>query len=181
MTSLFVTHDQREAFEVADQIVVLNEGKVQQVGPPQSLYLRPSSPFVAQFLGQVNILPLETIQLGSRSESPFPSSIPGLALQSDAQIYVRPHDMEVQRERNGRPCWRARVERLTPLGGVVRMDLSINGDHRIQLELISDESLDLEFAPGDTVFVTPRHMNVFDAQSHTFHPVVLGRETEARA
>jgi sulfate/thiosulfate transport system ATP-binding protein len=181
VTSLFVTHDQREAFEVADQIVVLNEGKVQQVGPPQSLYLRPFSPFVAQFLGQVNILPLETIQLGSRSESPFPSSIPELALQSDAQIYVRPHEMEVQRERNGRPCWRARVERLTPLGGVVRMELSINGDHRIQLELISDQSLDLEFAPGDTVFVTPRHMNVFDAQSHTFHPVVLGRETETRA
>ncbi|MGO9811290.1 MAG: sulfate/molybdate ABC transporter ATP-binding protein [Isosphaeraceae bacterium] len=181
VTSLFVTHDQREAFEVADQIVVLNEGKVQQVGPPQSLYLRPSSPFVAQFLGQVNILPLETIQLGSRSESPLPSSLSEPALQSDAQIYVRPHDMEVQRERNGRPCWRARVERLTPLGGVVRIDLSISGDHRIQLELISDQSLDLEFAPGDTVFVTPRHMNVFDAQSHTFHPVVLGRETEARA
>jgi sulfate/thiosulfate transport system ATP-binding protein len=181
VTSLFVTHDQREAFEVADQIVVLNEGKVQQVGPPQSLYLRPSSPFVAQFLGQVNILPLETIQLGSRSESPFPSSIPGLALRSDAQIYVRPHDMELQRERNGRPCWGARVERLTPLGGVVRMELSIKGDHRIQLELISDPSLDLNFAPGDTVFVTPRHLNVFDAQSHTFHPVVLGHETEARA
>ena len=75
----------------------------------------------------------------------------------------------------------ARVERLTSLGGVVRIDLSINGDHRIQLELISDQSLDLEFAPGDTVFVTPRHMNVFDAQSHTFHPFVLGRETEAKA
>jgi len=94
---------------------------------------------------------------------------------------VRPHDMELQRERNGRPCWGARVERLTPLGGVVRMELSIKGDHRIQLELISDPSLDLNFAPGDTVFVTPRHLNVFDAQSHTFHPVVLGHETEARA
>jgi sulfate/thiosulfate transport system ATP-binding protein len=181
VTSLFVTHDQREAFEVADQIVVLNEGKVQQVGPPQSLYLRPSSPFVAQFLGQVNILPLETIQLGSRSESPFNSSIPGLTPQSDAQIYVRPHDLEVQRERNGRPCWSARVERVTPLGGVVRMDLSIEGDHQIQLELISDPSLDLNFAPGDTVFVTPRHINVFDARSHTFHPVVLGHESAMRA
>ena len=61
------------------------------------------------------------------------------------------------------------------------MDLTIDGDHRIQLELISDPTLDLNFAPGDPVFVTPRHMNVFDVQSHTFHAVVLGRETEARA
>ena len=104
VTSLFVTHDQREAFEVADQIVVLNEGKVQQVGPPQDLYLRPASPFVARFLGQINILPLETIQLGSWSESDIASSLGGLVTQADAQIFVRPHDMEVQRERNGRPC-----------------------------------------------------------------------------
>jgi len=181
VTSLFVTHDQREAFEVADQIVVLNEGKVQQVGPPQNLYERPISPFVAQFLGQVNILPLETIQLGSRTGALFPLSIPGLAPQSDAQIYVRPHDLEVQRQRNGRPCWSARVERVTPLGGAVRLELSINADHRIHLELPSDQSLDLNFAAGDSVFVTPRHINVFDARSHTFHPVILSREAEAWA
>jgi hypothetical protein len=60
------------------------------------------------------------------------------------------------------------------------MELSIDGDHWIQLELISDPSFDLNFAPGDRVFVTPRHMNVFDAQSRTFHPVVLCRETAAR-
>jgi sulfate/thiosulfate transport system ATP-binding protein len=180
VTSLFVTHDQREAFEVADQIVVLNEGKVQQAGPPQDLYLRPSSPFVAQFLGQVNILPLETIQLGSWDGQRFPSLLPGIALPPNAQMYVRPHDMEVQRERNGRPCWGARIERITPLGAIVRMELSIDGDHQIHLELTSDPSLDLHFAPGDRVFVTPRHMNVFDAQSRTFHSVVLGRETAAR-
>ncbi len=180
VTSLFVTHDQREAFEVADQIVVLNEGKVQQAGPPQDLYLRPSSPFVAQFLGQVNILPLETIQLGFWDGQRFPSLIPGIALPPNAQMYVRPHDMEVQRERNGRPCWGAQIERITPLGAVVRMELSIDSDHQIHLELTSDPSLDLDFAPGDRVFVTPRHMNVFDAQSRTFHSVVLGRETAAR-
>ncbi len=181
VTSLFVTHDQREAFEVSDQIVVLNEGKVQQVGPPQNLYLQPSSPFVAQFLGQINVLPLETIQHGAWSQASFPASFPGLGVHSDAQIYVRPHDLEVQRERNGRPCWGARVERITPLGGVVRMEVSIDDNHRIQLELISDASLDLDFTPGEKVFVTPRHINVFDAQSHRFHPVNLGRETAATA
>ncbi len=181
VTSLFVTHDQREAFEVADQIVVLNEGRVQQVGPPQNLYLQPSSPFVAQFLGQINVLPLKTIHLGSWTQGDFPSSVSGLSVQSDAQIYVRPHDMEIQRESNGRPCWGARVEKITPLGGVARMELSIDGDHQIHLELASDLAIDLDLEPGDRVFVTPRNMNVFDSRSRTFYPVVLGREAAARS
>ena len=89
MTSLFVTHDQREAFEVADQIVVLNEGKVQQVGPPQELYDQPSSPFVAQFLGQVNILPVETIQFGAAAGNRDLLSAIGLSARS-ASSDLRP-------------------------------------------------------------------------------------------
>jgi sulfate transport system ATP-binding protein len=183
VTSLFVTHDQREAFEVADQIIVLNEGRVQQAGPPQDLYERPANPFVAQFLGQVNILPLETIQLasGSTGDGRFPFPIPDLGSRRDAQIYVRPHDLEVSRRRNGRPCWGARVERVTPLGGVLRLELSIGDNHRVHLELLSDPSLDLNFARGETVFITPRNLNVFDARTHTFHPIALGREAEAGA
>ncbi len=61
VTSLFVTHDQQEAFEVSDQIVVLNHGKVEQMGPPQELYENPASPFVTEFLGSVNVLPFETV------------------------------------------------------------------------------------------------------------------------
>jgi sulfate transport system ATP-binding protein len=175
VTSLFVTHDQREAFEVADQIVVLNEGRVQQVGPPQNLYERPKNPFVAQFLGQVNILPLETIQLGPRSEGEAPLAVPGIALGSDAQIYVRPHDLEISRFRNGHPCWSARIERVTSLGGVLRVELSISGDHRIHMELPSDQSAEHELARGDSVFVTPQRVNLFDPQSHSFHPIALSR------
>src|SRR6266576_887280 len=61
VTTIFVTHDQQEAFEVADQVVVLNKGKVEQMGPPQDLYERPATPFVTEFLGSVNILPVETV------------------------------------------------------------------------------------------------------------------------
>jgi sulfate transport system ATP-binding protein len=171
VTSLFVTHDQREAFEVADQIVVLNEGRVQQFGPPQALYERPDSPFVARFLGQINVLPLETIQLAEGEDASFPGL--GLADGSSAQIYVRPHDLDVRRERNGRPCWSARVERVTPLGGVVRMELAIDDDHRIHLELPSDQTPEPGVARGDMVHVVPRLINVFDPRSHTFHPVAL--------
>jgi sulfate transport system ATP-binding protein len=181
VTSLFVTHDQREAFEVADQIVVLNEGRVQQVGRPQALYEHPSSPFVAQFLGQVNILPLETIHLGDRSARWNPFSALGLVPGADAQIYVRPHDLDVQRERNGRPSWQVRVDRVTPLGGVVRLELAINEIHRIHLELLSDPTLDLEFSRGDVVFVVPRLINVFDPRSRTFHPITLNDHAAVHA
>src|SRR5436309_8884487 len=74
VTSLFVTHDQQEAFEVSDQIVVLNRGRVEQMGPPQSLYEHPASPFVTEFLGAVNVLRVETVlgmdMLGD--ETPLP-------------------------------------------------------------------------------------------------------------
>src|SRR5439155_4253128 len=79
VTSLFVTHDQQEAFEVSDQVVVLNKGRVEQMGPPQLLYEKPATPFVTQFLGSVNVLNVETV-LGMDllgEEVPLPLEIPG--------------------------------------------------------------------------------------------------------
>ena len=174
VTSLFVTHDQREAFEVADQIVVLNEGRVQQVGPPQELYERPHSPFVARFLGQVNVLPAR--------DDPAPRSRPGPRLAIGPRPLRRsprprstsaPTTWTSSRERNGRPCWQARVERVTPLGGVVRIELAIDDDHRIHLELPSDQTPELSVVRGDLLYVVPRLINVFDPQKHTFQPVAL--------
>jgi sulfate/thiosulfate transport system ATP-binding protein len=136
-----------------------------------------STPFVAQFLGQVNILPLETIHLGSQVDGRAFLSIPG----PNAQIYVRPHDLEISRSRNGHPSWNARIERVTPLGGAVRVELSIDADHRLQIELPSDQNNNLELSRGDTVFVTPRHINVFDPQKHSFHPIALDRTLGATA
>jgi sulfate transport system ATP-binding protein len=181
VTSLFVTHDQREAFEVADQIVVLNEGRVQQIGPPQDLYERPETPFVAQFLGQVNILPLETIQPGSRSDGETELALLTDGSSPDAQIYVRPHDLEILREQNGHPGWNARIEQLTPLGGVVRVGLSIDPAHRIHMELPNRQAEILELSQGQAVLVAPRHVNVFDPHSHSFHSVALNHASCASA
>ena len=98
VTSLFVTHDQQEAFEVADQVVVLNKGKVEQMGPPQELYEHPATPFVTEFLGSVNVLhgrdgaghgPARRRGAPCRSTSPAPTAT--------AAVYVRPHDLEITR------------------------------------------------------------------------------------
>ncbi|MDX2187316.1 MAG: sulfate ABC transporter ATP-binding protein [Opitutaceae bacterium] len=89
LTTVFVTHDQEEALEIADEVVVMNNARVEQVGAPQEVYDRPASPFVHRFLGQVNVL---------RDASAWARTGPvhdNGRLASDGLVYVRPHDIEV--------------------------------------------------------------------------------------
>jgi len=173
VTSLFVTHDQREAFEVSDQIVVLADGQVQQIGAPQALYERPVNPFVARFLGNINVLPLSSLRTGSTGRGP--ASWFKTPPTAEAQAYVRPHDLDVFAERNGKPYWPARVERITPLGGLIRLDLRIGVEHALQIEVPHDQAIGVGFAPGDEVYVTPRHLNVYDRDHANFQPVDVNR------
>ena len=160
VTSLFVTHDQQEAFEVADQVVVLNKGKVEQMGPPQTLYERPSTPFVTQFLGSVNILRAETVlgmELGD--EMPLPLDLNGPNEKS--AVYVRPHDFDLSRTSNGRPAWSARIRKLIPLGPHVRLDLTLLDGTILNVQLPRERCLELELNPGDNIYVSPKDWKVF--------------------
>ncbi|MBL9216697.1 MAG: sulfate ABC transporter ATP-binding protein [Opitutaceae bacterium] len=84
LTTLFVTHDQEEALEIADEVVIMNQAKIEQVGTPQEVYDRPASPFVYQFLGNVNVLPAAALA-GAGAGRPDGGGL----------VYVRPHDIEV--------------------------------------------------------------------------------------
>nr|WP_231871548.1 TOBE-like domain-containing protein [Planctomyces sp. SH-PL62] len=88
-----------------------------------------------------------------------------------AEAYVRPHDLDVFAERDGKPYWPATVERITPLGSVVRLDLRIAPDHPLQIELPRNRSLGVGFEYGDEVYVSPRHLNIYDRVQGTFQPV----------
>ncbi len=88
LTTLFVTHDQEEALEIADEVVIMNQAKIEQVGTPQEVYDRPASPFVYQFLGNVNVLRASALVKGSAPANPA-------TLHSNGRLYVRPHDIEV--------------------------------------------------------------------------------------
>jgi sulfate transport system ATP-binding protein len=162
VTSLFVTHDQQEAFEVADQIVVLNKGKVEQMGPPQELYESPRTPFVTEFLGTVNVLKVETV-LGMNvpDEAPLPLEVPG---GSDSSVYVRPHDLEISRERDHRPSWPARVRRKTHLGALVRLELTLVDGTDLLVQLPSDRARELALEQGEDVHVTPKDVKVFHGE-----------------
>ena len=167
VTSLFVTHDQQEAFEVSDQVVVLNRGKVEQMGPPQELYERPASPFVTGFLGSVNVLRVETV-LGMDllgDEVPLPLDVHG---PSDGggegglpSVYVRPHDFDITRDRNGRPAWTALVRRLRPLGGLVKLDLTLTDGTSLNVQLTRDQFQQLKLVEGENVYVSPKDLKVF--------------------
>jgi len=167
VTSLFVTHDQQEAFEVADQVVVLNRGRIEQMGPPQELYERPRTPFVTEFLGSVNVLRGRTASglamLGDGIQ--VPTEIGGGDVP--VSVYVRPHDLDLTHERNGRPSWPGRVTRVTPLGAFVRLDVELTDSSSVRVELTRQRYAAVEPQIGETIFLAPRDLKVFLDQTRT--------------
>lgn len=160
VTSLFVTHDQQEAFEVCDQVVILNRGRVEQMGPPQDLYERPASAFVTEFLGQVNILRAETVlRMDIDEERPLPVPLPGTP---GGAIYVRPHDLEVTIQRDHRPGWMARIRRLTPLGWLARLELTLPDGTPVHVQITHAACLEMGLVTGQEVYVRPRDIKIFE-------------------
>src|SRR5579864_114729 len=143
VTTIFVTHDQEEALELADSIVVMNEGRVEQTAPPRKLYDEPANEFVMSFVGQVNKL-------------------------DDA--WVRPHDVELRHEPNG-STREAQVERIVRLGFEVRVDLARDDGEALHVQLTRNEADLLELAPGDIVCVRTRRERVFSGSAGPMRPV----------
>ena len=165
VTSLFVTHDQQEAFEVADQVVVLNRGRIEQMGPPQELYERPATPFVTGFLGSVNVLttPFAAGEEDSEETLYGPAAIdrPG----EPVSVYVRPHDLDLTYQRNGSPAWPGRISRVIPLGSLVRVDVELVDGTGVRVELTRERFTALDPQVGETLFVAPRDLKVFAAEA----------------
>jgi sulfate transport system ATP-binding protein len=152
ISSVFVTHDQEEALEVADRVVVMNHGKIEQIGSPDEVYSSPASPFVYQFLGNVNVFH-ERVH-GGYAEVERPE-----APSAGATAFVRPHDIEiaVQALENAQP---ATVEHVHPIGPVVRVELLHEGEI-VEVELSRERHEALQLAVGQAVWFRPRQMKVF--------------------
>ena len=137
VTTVFVTHDQEEAMEVADRIVVMNHGRIEQVGTPDEVYQHPATPFVYEFLGDVNVF--------------------------HGRGYSRPYEVEVLRE-SVQASIAATVEHLAPRGPKVRVELrAAEGDATLEADLTREELGALALRSGDRVFVRPRKLRRFDA------------------
>ncbi len=160
VTSLFVTHDQDEALEVADRIVVMNKGKVEQVGTPEEVYDHPANPFVYHFLGHVNLFHgrIESGQV--RLGTPAPND--QAALTEPAAVYVRPHDLKVTRLPEGEAPIAATIVQVSAAGPVVRLELKNNADGSLfEVEISREQHQQLRPQPGEEVHVQIKNMRVF--------------------
>jgi sulfate transport system ATP-binding protein len=147
VTTVFVTHDQEEALELADEVVVMNQAKIEQVGDPQTVYDRPASPFVIEFLGNVNRLA---------------SGLGKLRAAAKDVLYVRPHDVDIRRDYEGEHALRARVLHVFSAGNYGRVSLErIDTGESIEAEVPRDRLRDLALEQGDHVLVVFRHVRLF--------------------
>ena len=170
ITSVFVTHDQEEALEVADRVVVMNEGRIEQIGTPDEVYENPASPFVYEFLGNVNLFHSRLHRGrawigGIEVDAPEHAEAEELA----AVAYVRPHDIEVDRIAQGEAALAARVTHVLSVGPIVRLELireDSEDKNQIQVEISKERFRELQLVRGDQVFIKPRRFDLFPNQIH---------------
>jgi sulfate transport system ATP-binding protein len=163
VTSVFVTHDQEEALEVADRIVVMNKGKIEQAGTPDQVYENPATPFVLNFLGNVNLFH-GRISQGQAHLSGLQVHSNGYAGADDtpAVAYVRSHDIEIDRNKQDTTSIKAEITHILKLGPSVRISLAIEGNSEfIEAELTRDVFQNLGLQHGESVYVRPRQVRVF--------------------
>jgi sulfate transport system ATP-binding protein len=154
-TTVFVTHDQEEAMEVADRIVVMSHGRIEQVGTPDEVYQHPATPFVYEFLGDVN-----------RFHGRADAKAPGEKSQAQPPAYARPHDIEIYRDAAVEGSLPATVEHIAPRGATVRVELSASAaSGTVEVELTREQSRDLALVLGETVYIRPRTLRVFERQA----------------
>jgi sulfate transport system ATP-binding protein len=141
VTSVFVTHDQEEALEVADRVVVMNHGRIEQIGTPAHVYDHPATPFVFEFLGHVNRLPHTS--------------------GSDGGAYARSHDIAVARHPTDQ-AFPARFVHGSAIGPVARLEFALEPSaHMVNVELPRERFRELALRPGEVAYLTPTRLHQF--------------------
>lgn len=149
VTSVFVTHDQEEAMEVADQIVIMNQGRIEQVGTSAEIYDQPATPFVMQFVGEVNVLPPHAHLFNGQSVK-----LP------DTEVFVRPHELHILLSNDGDSS-EAKIQRLIHLGREVQVELVLPDSLEITAYLSKERYELLNLQPGMIVYVKPSNAKHF--------------------
>jgi sulfate transport system ATP-binding protein len=165
VTSVFVTHDQEEALEVSDRIVVMNQGKVEQIGTPQEVFDHPATPFVMGFLGHVNMFH-GRVEDGRAHLGPLSVDYPAHDGKGSrpAQGFARPYDLELAREAVGDGFW-ATLRHVNPAGAVVKLELEDGETRLVQVETTREQFEALHPKAGEQLYVKPRQVRVFVADS----------------
>ena len=163
ITSIFVTHDQEEALEVADRVVLMDHGRVEQVGSPNEVYDRPATPFVYGFLGAVNRfsgrVDGELLRVGTQALAHGAS---GLTQGAAAEAFARPHELAISTVPVARGI-EAVVGRVLSFGAASRVELVGAGDQHFEVELARERADALALQPEQRVWLVPERLSVFEA------------------
>jgi sulfate transport system ATP-binding protein len=164
LTSVFVTHDQEEALELADRIVIMNEGRVVQDASPTEVFEHPASPFVMNFIGNVNIFH-GRVEQGRALLGPLAVDYPEHAseISQPAAGYARPHELDIARADTGAGLW-AILETANLAGAIVKLELLDDERNLLQVEVARDHYDALNPKIGERLYVRPRKIHVFVGQ-----------------
>jgi sulfate transport system ATP-binding protein len=158
VTTILVTHDQEEAFEVADQVVVMRQGTVEQAGTPQQIFDHPASAFVMEFLGHVNIFH-GRLEDGGRIN--LGNETPDAQTPVAPPLYVRPHELDLERI-GGAGSLAARIVHINPVSSLVRVQLTaVELGVPILVEVTRERFEELALRVGETLYVSPRKARTF--------------------
>ncbi|OLS39202.1 sulfate/molybdate ABC transporter ATP-binding protein [Bacillus sp. MRMR6] len=168
ITSIFVTHDQEEALDVADRIVVMNEGRIEQIGTPEEVYEKPNSPFVYHFLGNVNLFK-GRLDKGKLRHGNFEVDAPEFLEKEDTEAvgFVRPHDISIERVPS-RDAVSAKISHVHLVGAVAQLELVRHDTGEfLEAELMKEHFRSLHLKTGDEVYVKPKHLRVFIPEDYS--------------
>jgi sulfate/thiosulfate transport system ATP-binding protein len=151
VTTVFVTHDQEEAMEIADEIVVMNHGQIEQVGPPADVYENPATPFVMSFIGAVNVLSSDLTWQAHQLQVP-----------PVGEVFLRPHDIEIftTAVEGALP---AKVLRIVHLGWTIRVELALSGDQAVTAHINREQFNALQLQPQQAVFLQLAQVRTFQS------------------
>ncbi|WYP28421.1 sulfate/molybdate ABC transporter ATP-binding protein [Alkalihalobacillus sp. FSL W8-0930] len=165
VTSIFVTHDQEEAMDVADRIVVMNKGRIEQIGTPDEVYEHPNSPFVFDFLGNVNLFK-GRVQEGNLTSGTITLRTSGSPKHENKEVvgYIRPHQMQLH-QTHVEGAFPIKISHIQPVGPIVFIEAEkVNEGELIDIELPKNEFTPLGLKVGDLVYSRPNQVHVFSPE-----------------
>jgi sulfate/thiosulfate transport system ATP-binding protein len=151
ITSVFVTHDQDEALEVSDRVAVMNEGRIEQVGSPDEVYNQPASPFVYNFLGNVNLFHGRVDDNRAYIHESATGSL----------VFVRPHLLDIDRRPGSPNSFRATTRHINSAGALVKIEAVTDWGAPVHIEMSQDRLRELQLVKDEVIFVIPKEVAVF--------------------
>lgn len=162
-TTILVTHDQEEALEVSDRVVVMNQARIEQIGTPAEVFHHPESEFVMDFLGNVNVFH-GRVQDGKVNVSTNASgnpTAPASINNPSAKVYVRPHEMEIDLECRNQESLPARIDRVNLAGALAKVMLRTDDGYEVRVDITLERWKQLDLELGRRVFVHPTVARIF--------------------